>query len=46
MLYYFGFDIIAFDNEKYEMTISASSGEIRFEEIKSWIQGKLVPINK
>ena len=44
-LYYFGFDIMAFDNEKYEMTIAASSGEIRFDEIKSWIEKHLIQIN-
>jgi len=45
-LYSYGFDIIAFEGEKYQMTVAASAGEIRFEEIKSWIQEKLIPINK
>lgn len=41
----FYFDIIAFENEKYEMTISASTGQIRFDEIKLWIEEHLVSIN-
>jgi death-on-curing protein len=32
-----GFDIIASQTEKYEMTISASQGSIRFDEIKEWL---------
>jgi death-on-curing protein len=45
-LYIFGFDIIAFQEDKYKMTIAASKGEIHIEEIKSWIQERLVEINK
>jgi death-on-curing protein len=33
-----GFDIVANQDEKYKMVISASKGDIRFDEIKSWIQ--------
>jgi len=44
-LYYFGFDIMAFEDEKYQMAIAASSGEIRFDEIKLWIEDHLVQIN-
>jgi death-on-curing protein len=44
-LYYFGFDLMAFEEEKYKMTIAASSGEIRFDEIKAWIEERLVAIN-
>jgi death-on-curing protein len=44
-LYIFGFDIIAFKEEKYSMTIAASSGIIRFDEIKAWIEEHLVAIN-
>jgi death-on-curing protein len=40
----FYFDIMAFDDEKYEMTISASTGQIRFDEIKIWIEKHLVSI--
>ncbi|MGN6181224.1 MAG: type II toxin-antitoxin system death-on-curing family toxin [Mucilaginibacter sp.] len=40
-----GFDVIASDDEKYKMTIAASSGEIRFDEIKLWIEEHLVSIN-
>lgn len=43
-LYLFGFDIIATKIEKHSMTIAASNGDIRIEEIKSWITEKLVPI--
>ncbi len=43
MDYYF--DIMAFEEEKYKMTIAASSGEIRFDEIKTWIEKHLVRIN-
>jgi len=45
-LYIFGFDIIAFEEEKYEMAIAASKGEIGIEQIKSWIKDRLVEINK
>jgi death-on-curing protein len=38
-------DIMAFEDEKYNMTISASTGEIRFDEIKLWIESHLVSIN-
>ena len=36
-----GFDIVASQNEKYEMTISASKGEFRFEDIKQWISERI-----
>ena len=45
-LYIFGYDIIVFQEDKYHMTIAASKGEIHIEEIKSWIQERLVEINK
>ena len=38
-------DVITFDDEKYKMTIAASSGKIRFDEIKAWIEEHLVQIN-
>jgi death-on-curing protein len=41
----FYFDVMASDDEKYRMTISASTGEIRFDEIKVWIEEHLVAIN-
>jgi death-on-curing protein len=41
----FYFDVMASDDEKYKMTISASTGEIRLDEIKLWIDEHLVPIN-
>ena len=36
------FDISATQNEKYEMTIAASKGELKNEEIKLWIKDKLI----
>jgi len=36
------FDVSATQNEKYEMTIAASKGELKNEEIKLWIKGKLI----
>lgn len=33
-----GLDIIADQNDKYEMVISASTGAIRFKEIKKWFK--------
>jgi death-on-curing protein len=36
-----GLDVVADQNDKYKMVISASKGDIRFEEIKSWIQARL-----
>lgn len=44
-LYLYGFDVMAFEDEKYEMTIKASSGIIHFEEIKEWINNHLIAIN-
>lgn len=41
-----GLDIIAEENDKYDMIISASSGNIRFNEIKNWIQGRLKKKNE
>lgn len=36
-----GLDVDADRDEKYKMVISASNGEIRFTDIKDWIQTKL-----
>lgn len=36
------YDISATQDEKYDMTIAASTGEIRFDEIKDWINTKLI----
>jgi death-on-curing protein len=38
-------DIIASQDEKYEMTISASKGTIRFDEIKQWLGKHTKSIN-
>ena len=43
-LYVYNLDVLAFENEKYQMTIAASGGEIRFDEIKLWIENHLVSI--
>ena len=37
-----GFDIVATQNEKYEMVIAASKGEIRFDEIRQWLADRLL----
>jgi death-on-curing protein len=34
-------DIVASQEDKYDFVIAASKGEIRFDEIKSWIQSHL-----
>lgn len=36
-----GLDIIASQGEKYDLVISVSKGEVRFDEIKSWIESRL-----
>ena len=36
-----GLDIVASQKAKYDLVISASIGEYRFDEIKSWIQSNL-----
>lgn len=41
----FYLDIMAFEEEKYQMTIAASAGQIRFDEIKQWIEDHLISIN-
>jgi death-on-curing protein len=41
-----GLDIAASHDEKYKMVISASKGDIRFDEIKSWIQTHIQYKNK
>jgi len=41
----FDWDILSFDDERYKMTIDASSGTIRFDEIKQWIEDRLIKIN-
>jgi death-on-curing protein len=36
-----GLDIIASQESKYNLVISASMGKVRFDEIKHWIQSNL-----
>ncbi|HEY5327975.1 MAG TPA: type II toxin-antitoxin system death-on-curing family toxin [Mucilaginibacter sp.] len=38
----FDLDVLATQDEKYEMTIAASKGEIRIAEIQLWIMEKLI----
>lgn len=45
LLSIYEFDVMAFEEEKYQMTITASAGQIRFDEIKQWIDDHLVSIN-
>jgi death-on-curing protein len=45
LLIMFNHDVMAFDKEKYQMTIAASCGEICFDEIKLWIEEHLVSVN-
>ena len=45
LLIVYDYDIMAFDNERYKMTIAASSGEIRFDEIKQWLEERIISIN-
>ncbi len=41
MLLDVGLDIEASQDGKYKMVIAASTGQIRFEEIKTWIQARI-----
>ena len=36
-----GYDIEAKQDEKYEMVISVSTGTMRFDEIRNWIQSRI-----
>ncbi len=38
------YDISASQSEKYEMTIAASKGDLKIEEIKLWIRKKLIQV--
>jgi death on curing protein len=44
-LFQFNKDISATMEDKYKMTIAASAGEIRFDEIKNWIEERIVEID-
>lgn len=41
-----GLDIVADQEDKYKMVISASTGDIRFDDIKKWIQTRLKKKNE
>lgn len=36
-----GLDIVASQESKYDMVVSASTGKLRFDDIKNWIQANL-----
>jgi len=41
-----GLDVVADQQDKYKMVISASTGDIRFDDIKKWIQTRLKKKNE
>lgn len=41
-----GLDVAATQDDKYKMVISASKGEMRFDEIRNWIQERLEKKNE
>jgi death-on-curing protein len=41
-----GLDLVANQEDKYKMVISASTGEIRFDDIKNWILTRLKKKNE
>ena len=41
-----GFDILANQKDKYEMVISASKGDLKFDGIKNWIELRLIRKNE
>jgi death-on-curing protein len=45
-LHLYSLDILADEEEKYVMTIEASCGTIRFDEIKGWISNHLLKIKQ
>ena len=46
ILFEAGLDLKASQDDKYQMVIAASKGEIRFEEIKHWIQTHITQKNE
>ena len=41
ILFEYGLDIVAEQDDKYKMVISASTGDMRFDDIRNWIQARL-----
>lgn len=41
-----GLDVAATQDDKYKMVNSASKGEMRFDEIRNWIQERLEKKNE
>jgi death on curing protein len=41
----YDYDVLATEDEKYDMTIAASMGLLRFEEIMHWIESRLIISN-
>ncbi len=46
LLLNYGFDILADQDDKYKMVISASKGDLRFDGIKNWIEIRLSKKNE
>jgi death on curing protein len=42
VLYKSGFDIVSSLEEKYQMTIASSTGQMRMDEIRQWIESKII----
>ena len=42
ILFEYGLDIKADENNKYDFAIAAAKGEIKFDQIKKWIYDHLV----
>jgi death-on-curing protein len=41
----YGFHLAVTENEQYDFVIAASTGQIRFDEIKAWLQTNTSPIS-
>jgi death-on-curing protein len=41
-----GLDIVADQDDKYEMVISACTGDMRFDDIKNWIESRIQKKNE
>ncbi len=40
-----GWDIISSQEDKYEMVIGVSKGELRFDDIKAWLSSRIIKKN-
>jgi death-on-curing protein len=41
ILFEFGLDVEATQDEKYEMVVASSMGDMRFDDIKTWMDSRL-----